>query len=160
MNFLTKNAPEFSPRIFSLDSVGQKNPAKFPTKFPCEKSKTNHRRASVGAQGELFLGSEHFSIFFSVLTSSLTPIYRMSRPKKDARFDPRKKTIYIPNNRMQNIDTEKEISIPKRRLRLPRCHKKDISIPKRDAPDLEDPRNLGPLMLDSCRSPGQKTVRN
>ena len=38
------------------------------------------------------------------------------------------------NNRMQNLDTKKEISIPKRRLRPPRCHKKDISIPKKDAP--------------------------
>ena len=35
---------------------------------------------------------------------------------------------------MQNLDTKKEISIPKRRLRPPRCHKKDISIPKKDAP--------------------------
>ena len=38
------------------------------------------------------------------------------------------------DNRMQNLDTKKEISIPKRRLRPPRYHKKDISIPKRDAP--------------------------
>ena len=42
--------------MFSLYSVGQKKsrkiPAKFPTKFPCEKSKKVHRRASAGAQGE------------------------------------------------------------------------------------------------------------
>ena len=58
-NFLTKNAPKFSPKFLSLCSVGQKNPqkipSKFPTKFskfPCEKSKKIHRRASAGAQGE------------------------------------------------------------------------------------------------------------
>ena len=45
-NFLTKNAPKFSPKCLSLCSVGQKKsqkiPSKFPTKFskfPCEKSK-------------------------------------------------------------------------------------------------------------------------
>ena len=58
-NFLTKNVPKFSPKFLSLYSVGQKKsrkiPAKFPTrfpKFPCEKSKKIHRRASAGAQGE------------------------------------------------------------------------------------------------------------
>ena len=35
---------------------------------------------------------------------------------------------------MQNLDATKEILIPKRRLRPPRYHKKDILIPKRDAP--------------------------
>ena len=56
-NFLTKNAPKFSPIFLSLCSVGQKKsrkiPSKFPTKFskfPCEKSKKIHRRASAGAQ--------------------------------------------------------------------------------------------------------------
>ena len=60
-NFLTKNAPKFSPKFLSLCSVGQKNPrkipSKFPTKFskfPCEKSKKIHQRASAGAQGEEF----------------------------------------------------------------------------------------------------------
>ena len=60
-NFLTKNAPKFSPKILSLCSVDQKNPlkipSKFPTKFskfPCEKSKKIHRRASAGAQGKQF----------------------------------------------------------------------------------------------------------
>ena len=60
-NFLTKNAPKFSPKCLSLCSVGQKKsrkiPSKFPTKFstfPCEKSKEIHRRASAGAQGEDF----------------------------------------------------------------------------------------------------------
>ena len=42
-NFLTKNAPKFSPKFLSLHSAGQKKsrkiPAKFPTKFPCKKSK-------------------------------------------------------------------------------------------------------------------------
>ena len=47
-NFLTKNAPKFSPKFLSLCSVGQKRsrkiPSKFPTefsKFPCKKSKKN-----------------------------------------------------------------------------------------------------------------------
>ena len=61
-NFVTKNAPKFSPKFLSLCSVGQKKshkiPSKFPTKFskfPCEKSKKIHRRASAGAQGEPFV---------------------------------------------------------------------------------------------------------
>ena len=33
-NFLTKNAPIFSPKILSLCSVGQKNPGKIPPNFP------------------------------------------------------------------------------------------------------------------------------
>ena len=59
-NFLTKNAPKFSPKFLSLCSVGQKKsrkiPSKFPTQFskvPCEKAKKIHRRASAGAQGEV-----------------------------------------------------------------------------------------------------------
>ena len=65
-NFLTKNAPKFSPKFLSLSSVVQKKsrkiPAKLPTKFPCKKSKKIHRRASAGAQGEqivldFFLGA-------------------------------------------------------------------------------------------------------
>ena len=58
-NVLTKNALKFSPNFLSLCSVGQKKsrkiPSKFPTqfsKFPCEKSKKIHRRASAGAQEE------------------------------------------------------------------------------------------------------------
>ena len=61
-NFVTKNAPSFSLNFLSLCSVGQKKsrkiPSKFPakfSKFPCEKSKKNHRRASTGAQGEPLL---------------------------------------------------------------------------------------------------------
>ena len=42
-NFLTKNAPKFSPNILSLYFVGQKKsrkiPGKFPAKFPPQKSK-------------------------------------------------------------------------------------------------------------------------
>ena len=33
-NFLTKNAPKFSPKFLSLCSVGQKKPGKFPPNFP------------------------------------------------------------------------------------------------------------------------------
>ena len=58
-NFLTKNAPKFSPKFLSLCSVGQKKSRKIPSKcaakfskFPCEKSKNIHRRASAGAQEE------------------------------------------------------------------------------------------------------------
>ena len=60
-NFLTKNAPKFSPKFLSLCSVGQKNPAKFPPNFPlnfpnfpAKNQKKIHRRASAGAQGEVF----------------------------------------------------------------------------------------------------------
>ena len=46
-NFLTKNAPKFSPKLLSLYFVGQKkNPAKFPSNFPPnfppKKLKENH----------------------------------------------------------------------------------------------------------------------
>ena len=53
---------------------------------------------------------------------------RMSRPKKKhAQVDPRKKTISMPNNRVQNLDApQRKISIPKRRLRQP-----DISMLKK-----------------------------
>ena len=51
-NFLTKNAPKFSPKFLSLYFVGRKKsrkiPAKFPTKFPSPKSKKIHQRASAG----------------------------------------------------------------------------------------------------------------
>ena len=44
-NFLTKNAPKFSPIFLSLYFMGRKKsrkiPAKFPTKFPSPKSKKN-----------------------------------------------------------------------------------------------------------------------
>ena len=53
------SCPEIFPEFLSLSSVGQKKsrkiPAKFPTKFPkfpCEKSRKIHRRASAGAQRE------------------------------------------------------------------------------------------------------------
>ena len=49
-NFVTKNAPKFSPKFLSLCSVGQKKsrkiPSKFPTKlskFPCEKKKKKNK---------------------------------------------------------------------------------------------------------------------
>ena len=58
-NFLAKNAPKFSPKCLSLFLWVRKNPRKIPSefptkfsKFPCEKSKKFHRRASAGAQGE------------------------------------------------------------------------------------------------------------
>ena len=67
----------------------------------------------------------------------------MSRPQKHTGVDPRKKTISMPNNRVENLDTKKEISIPKRRLRPPRYHKKDISIPKKDSPNISARRVMG-----------------
>ena len=48
-NFLTKNAPKFSPNILNLYLVGLKTslkiPAKFPNEFPCDNYKncTNER---------------------------------------------------------------------------------------------------------------------
>ena len=54
-------------------------------------------------------------------------------PKKHAQADPKKKTISIPNNRVQNLDTKKRHLDAKTKLRPPRYHKKDISIPKKDA---------------------------
>ena len=63
-NFLTKNAPKFSPNFLSLCFVGPKKsrkiPAKFPAKFPSPKSKKNsptsfcrgsHANVRVCAQG-------------------------------------------------------------------------------------------------------------
>ena len=51
-NFLTKNAPKFSPMFLSLYFMGRKKsrniPAKFPTKFPSPESKKIHQRASAG----------------------------------------------------------------------------------------------------------------
>ena len=41
----------------------------------------------------------------------------------------------MPNNRMQHLDTKKRSRYQKRRLRPPRYHKNDISIPKKDAPN-------------------------
>ena len=84
----------------------------------------------LDTHGCLFLASR-FSIFFSVSRSFWSPMYRMSRPQKHPRVDPRKKTISMPNSRVQNLDTEKKISTPKRRLRPPRTHKKDILMPKK-----------------------------
>ena len=61
-NFLTKNAPIFSPIFLSLYFAGPKKsrkiPAKFPTKFPSKKSKNIHRRASAGAHPKMrnFMG--------------------------------------------------------------------------------------------------------
>ena len=38
-NFVTKNAPKFSPKFLSLCSVGQKKSRKIPSKFPAKFSK-------------------------------------------------------------------------------------------------------------------------
>ena len=89
-----------------------------------------------------FLWVSRFLILFRVSRPSLTSIYRMSRPQIL-----KKHALVGLNNRMQTLDAKKEISIPKRRLRPPRYHKKDISIPKKAAPDLFVPRmaHLGPF---------------
>ena len=44
-NFLTKNAPKFSPKVLSLHSVARKAPAKCPQDFPAKKTRKIHRRA-------------------------------------------------------------------------------------------------------------------
>ena len=53
---MLRNFPEiFEPLFCGSEKNPRKIPSKFPTtfsKFPCEKSKKNHRRASAGAQGE------------------------------------------------------------------------------------------------------------
>ena len=53
-NFLTKNAPKFSPTSLSLYFVGpeEKEKPQFPAIFASEKFSKFHRRASAGAQGE------------------------------------------------------------------------------------------------------------
>ena len=68
-NLLTKNAPKFSPKYLSLYYVdppkSRKILATFPGKFPCEKSKKLHRRASAGAWGERMVlnrGARHHNI--------------------------------------------------------------------------------------------------
>ena len=60
-NFVTKNAPKFSPKFLSLCSVGQKKsrkiPSNFPTKFskfPCEKSKKNSPTSFCRSGGRSF----------------------------------------------------------------------------------------------------------
>ena len=72
-----------------------------------------------------------FSIFFSVWRSLLTSNVQDVEAQKHAWVHPRKKMISMLNKRRQNLDSEKKISIPKRRLRPPRYHKEDISIPKK-----------------------------
>ena len=56
--FSHEKCSDIFPEIFEPYSVGQKRshkiPAKFPAKFPYKKSRKIHRRASAGAQGELF----------------------------------------------------------------------------------------------------------
>ena len=66
-----------------------------------------------------FLGIEIFRSSFRYWDLLWPPIYRMSRPNLDAE--------------QQNAESryQKEISIPKMRLRPPRCHKNNISIPKK-----------------------------
>ena len=59
------------------------------------------------------------------------------------------------NNRMQNLDTEKEISIPKRRLRPPQYHKKNFSIPKKTHPKKLSPTGFEPAICGSYGGEGR-----
>ena len=58
--FSYEKCSEIFSEFLSLYFVGQRKsrkiPAKSPTKFPCEKIKKIHRRASAGAQGENNIG--------------------------------------------------------------------------------------------------------
>ena len=55
-NFVTKNAPKFSPKMLSLNFVGPEKSHKVPAKFPSPKIKENSSKASAGARGEEILG--------------------------------------------------------------------------------------------------------
>ena len=48
----SENFPEIFEPLFCGSEKSRKIPAKIPTKFPSQKSKKIHRRASAGAQGE------------------------------------------------------------------------------------------------------------
>ena len=88
----------------------------------------------VGIDMSSFRVSNFFDLLFGIEIFFDLQFTGCQDPKEHAQVDPRKKTIWMLNNRMQNLDTKKEISIPKKRLRPPRYHKKDISMPEKDAP--------------------------
>ena len=76
-----------------------------------------------------------FSIFFSVSRSSLTSnVQDVEAPKNTQGLIPGRRRSQCRTTEWR-IDTKKEISIPKRRLRPPRYHKNDILIPKKDSPE-------------------------
>ena len=91
MKFPTKDALKISPKVLSLYFVGPKQshkiPAKFPTNFPCKKSKV-HRQASAGAQGEQIFcackSSQNASMFKDVCaharaqTAVIFPLFLLS----------------------------------------------------------------------------------
>ena len=91
--------------------------------FPEGDSFSWHRNA--------FFGIEIFDLLFGIKIF-FDLHFTGCRGPNNTRVDPRKKIASMPNTRMLNLDTKK-ISIPKKRLRPPRYHKKDISIPEKDA---------------------------
>ena len=102
-------------------------------------SQTSFSQTSATTWEMSFLGTEICRSFFDIEVLFLTSNVQDVEAQKHARVHPRKKTISMLNSRMHNLDTPKKISIPKRRLRPPRYHNKDISIPKRCPQRLQTP---------------------
>ena len=89
---------------------------------------------------DVFLGIEIFRSSFRHRDLSTSNLQEIEAPKQQARVDLRKKTIWMVNNRMQNVDAKKEMSMPKRRCRYQNRDlghldtTKKISIPKKTHP--------------------------
>ena len=99
-----------------------------PTKPRNSPQHANVRLPKMGDSFRSFLGSRDFLIF-SVSRSSLTSNSQdVKAPKEHAQVDPRRRQSRCWTTGCRII------SIPKRRLRPPRYHQKDVSIPKKMHP--------------------------